>query len=398
MNRKLIITKIEDKIITTVLENEKVVELHVSKDEENDSIKLGNIYVGRVKNIVANIKAAFIEVAPGVECYYAIDENPTPIFTKKIGKKPFCIGDELLVQVSKEAVKTKAPTVSSKLNLTGKYAVLTYGDTRVGASAKLAKENKLRLIEFATEYATSEFGIIMRTNAKDAESELLHAELAKLCREYQHLKEHASTRICYSCMLGAPKEYLTELKNIYQEGLTDIIIEDKTIYIEAKTYIEKEQPEDADKLRLYEDKLLPLHKLYGIESLLVNALKERVWLKSGAYLVIQPTEALTVIDVNTGKCISKKQDDEAYLKINLEAARESARQIRLRNLSGIILVDFINLSKEEYMDELLSVFHQELQKDPIVTSLVDVTKLQLVEVTRKKVRKPLHEIVTAWEE
>ncbi len=398
MNRKLIITKIEDKIITTVLENEKVVELHVSKDEENDSIKLGNIYVGRVKNIVANIKAAFIEVAPGVECYYAIDENPTPIFTKKIGKKPFCIGDELLVQVSKEAVKTKAPTVSSKLNLTGKYAVLTYGDTRVGASAKLAKENKLRLIEFATEYATSEFGIIMRTNAKDAEPELLHAELAKLCREYQHLKEHASTRICYSCMSGAPKEYLTELKNIYQEGLTDIIIEDKTIYIEAKTYIEKEQPEDADKLRLYEDKLLPLHKLYGIESLLVNALKERVWLKSGAYLVIQPTEALTVIDVNTGKCISKKQDDEAYLKINLEAARESARQIRLRNLSGIILVDFINLSKEEYMDELLSVFRQELQKDPIVTSLVDVTKLQLVEVTRKKVRKPLHEIVTAWEE
>ena len=398
MNRKLIITKIEDKVITTVLENEKVVELHVSRNEENDTVKLGNIYVGRVKNIVANINAAFIEVAPGVECYYAIGENPTPIFTKKIGKKPFCIGDELLVQVSKEAVKTKAPTVSSKLNLTGKYAVLTYGDTRVGASAKLKKEDKQRLNELATEYASSEFGIIMRTNAKDANPELLRAELEKLCKEYQFLIEQSSTRICYSCLLGAPKEYLSELKNIYQEGLTDIIIEDKTIYIEAKAYIEKEQPEDADKLRLYEDKLLPLHKLYGIEAQLANALKERVWLKSGAYLVIQPTEALTVIDVNTGKCISKKKDDEAYLKINLEAARESARQIRLRNLSGIILVDFINLSKEEYMDELLSVFRQELQKDPIVTSLVDVTKLQLVEVTRKKVRKPLHEIVTAWEE
>ena len=153
-----------------------------------------------------------------------------------------------------------------------------------------------------------------------------------------------------------------------------------------------------EKLRLYEDKILPLHKLYGIEAHLDNALRERVWLKSGAYLVIQPTEALTVIDVNTGKCISKKKDDEAYLKINLEAAKEAARQIRLRNLSGIILVDFINLSKEEYMDELLRVFRQELQKDPIATSLVDVTKLQLVEVTRKKVRKPLHEIVTAWEE
>lgn len=398
MNRKLIIAKIEDHIVTTVLENEKIVELHMSNYAEDDTVKLGNIYVGRVKNIVANINAAFIEVAPGVECFYAIGENPTPIFTKKIGKKPLCIGDELLVQISKEAVKTKVPTVSSKLNLTGKYAVLTYGDTRIGASAKLPKEDKQRLVEVATEYATSEFGIIMRTNAKDSESVLLRAELTKLCKEYQVLKEQASTRICYSCLVGAPKEYLSELKNIYQEGLTDIIIEDKTIYIEAKAYIEKEQPEDADKLRLYEDKLLPLHKLYGIESQLTNALKERVWLKSGAYLVIQPTEALTVIDVNTGKCTGKKKDDEAYLKINLEAAKEAARQIRLRNLSGIILVDFINLSKEEYMDELLRVFRQELQKDPIATSLVDVTKLQLVEVTRKKVRKPLHEIVTAWEE
>ena len=213
-------------------------------------------------------------------------------------------------------------------------------------NAKLQKEDRLRLIELATEYATSEFGIIMRTNAKDAEPELLQAELTKLCREYESLKVQATTRICYSCLKGAPKEYLSELKNIYQEGLTDIIIEDKTIYDEIKTFLTKEQPEDIDKLRLYEDNLLPLHKLYGIETHLANALKERVWLKSGAYLVIQPTEALTVIDVNTGKCVSKKKDEETYLKINIEAAKEAARQIRLRNLSGIILVDFINLSKD----------------------------------------------------
>ena len=173
MNRKLIITKIEEKIITAVLEDEKVAELHISKSEEQDTVQLGNIYVGRVKNIVANINAAFIEVAPGVECYYAISENPTPIFTKKIGKKPLCIGDEVLVQISKEAVKTKVPTVTSKLNITGKYAVLTYGDTRVGASTKLSKTEKVRLIEVAKEYASTEFGIIMRTNAKDAEPELL---------------------------------------------------------------------------------------------------------------------------------------------------------------------------------------------------------------------------------
>ena len=398
MNRKLIITKIEDKVVTTVLENEKVVELHVSKSEEQDTVQLGNIYVGRVKNIVANIGAAFVEVAAGVECYYAIIENPTHIFTKKIGKKPLCVGDEVLVQISKEAVKTKVPTVTSKLNITGKYAVLTYGDTRVGASAKLTKTEKERLVEVAKKYASSEFGIIMRTNAKEVDAELLRGELEKLCEEYETLKVQATTRICYSCLASAPKEYLAEIRNIYQEGLTDIIIEDKTIYDEIKSFLIKEQPEDLDKLHFYEDNMLPLHKLYGIEKHLANALREHVWLKSGAYLVIQPTEALTVIDVNTGKCVSKKKDDALYLRINIEAAKEAARQIRLRNLSGIILVDFINLSKKEYMDELLSVFRHELQKDPIATSLIDVTKLQLVEVTRKKVRKPLHEIVTAWEE
>ena len=394
MNRKLIITTLNKKIVTAVLENEKIAELHCSSENEPQLIQLGNIYVGRVKNIVANINAAFIEVSSGIECYYAIQENPTPIFTKKIGKKPLCIGDELVVQVSKEAVKTKAPTVTSKLNLTGKYAVLTYGDTRAGVSNKIDKLEKERLLELAKAYTTEDFGIIMRTNAKDADDKTLKSELEHLVSEYKQLISLAPTRICFSSLRNTPKEYLTELRNIYQEGLTDIIIEDKTIYEEVKAYLSKEQPEDIDKLRLYEDKLLPLHKLYSIETHLSNALKEYVWLKSGAYLVIQPTEALTVIDVNTGKCVSKKKDEETYYKINLEAAQEVARQIRLRNLSGIILVDFINLSNQEYTEQLLRMFDKELKKDPIATTLVDVTKLQLVEVTRKKVRRPLHEVMS----
>ena len=393
MNRKLIITKIEEHIVTTVLENEKVVELHVSNNEEHDTVKLGNIYVGRVKNIVANINAAFIEVVPGVECYYAIDENPTPIFTKKIGKKPLCIGDELLVQISKEAVKTKAPTVTSKLNLTGKYAVLTYGDTRAGVSNKLEKSEKERLLELAKAYTTESYGVIMRTNAKDADNEMLQGELQRLVQEYETLVTQAPTRICFSALRCAPKEYLTELRNIYQEGLTDIVIEDKVIYQEVKEFLTKEQPEDLDKLRLYEDKLLPLYKLYSVESHLANALKEYVWLKSGAYLVIQPTEALTVIDVNTGKNVAKKDVQENFLKINKEAAIEIAYQLRLRNISGIIVVDFMNLASKDAEAELMNTFRAELKKDPVPTQLVDMTKLGLVEVTRKKVRKALGEVL-----
>lgn len=392
MERKLIITRLSDKVITMVLENGIASELHCTNQKKQECTPvLGNIYVGKVKNIVGNIGAAFIEIAKGVECYYAIEENKAPVFTNKIGKKPLCIGDELLVQVTKEAVKTKVATVSSKISFTGKYAVLTSGDTRIGASSKLAKPEKERLTQIASKYKSSEYGIIMRTNAKEVPEELLQDEIEKLIREYEHIIHAGKTRVCFSCLKKAPNQYLTELKNIYQEGLSEIIVEDISLYEEIKEYFCKAQPEDLEKLRLYTDKLLPLHKLYCVEKQVEDALKERVWMKSGAYLVIQPTEALTVIDVNTGKCITKKKDDKAYYKINLEAAKEAARQIRLRNLTGIIIIDFINVEDKNLTEELMHYLDFELKKDPVATTLVDITKLQLVEVTRKKIRKPFHE-------
>ena len=391
MNRKFVITKFNQKIITVVLEDETVVELHCVKEEVSRTPSLGNIYVGKVKNIVANIGAAFVEVEKGVECYFAISENPTPIFTNKIGNKPLCVGDELLVQISREAVKTKVPSVSSKIELAGKYAVLTSGDTRIGVSSKIGKDDKERLLQIAKQYESIEYGIIMRTNAKDMDETILRQEIERLIQEYRKMIEIAKTRVCFSCLKQAPKQYLSELKNINQEGLSEFIVEDIELYQEMKEFLEENQREDLSKLRLYNDKLLPLHKLYSIEKHIENALKEKAWMKSGAYLVIQPTEALTVIDVNTGKYISKKKDEAEFLKINKEAAREAAKQIRLRNLSGIIIIDFINLSKKENMDELIEVLQKELRKDPIATSYVDITKLQLVEITRKKIRKPFHE-------
>lgn len=392
MKRKLVITKLEGKIITAVLENDEVVELHCAKQEESNHLtELGNIYIGKVKNMVGNIGAAFVEIGKGVECYYAIEENDEPIFTHKIGKKPLCVGDELVVQVSKEAVKTKVPTVTSKLSFTGKYAVLTFGDTRIGASAKLGKEERERLISIAREFASDKYGFIMRTNAKEVHKDILIGELRQLISDYEAVVMTAQTRVPFSCLKRAPRQYLRELKNIYQDGLTDIIVEDLDLYEEIKDFLIQNQPEDLGKLRLYQEKLLPLHKLYGIEKQIERALKERVWMKSGAYLVIQPTEALTVIDVNTGKCIDKRKDDKAYFKINMEACIEVAKQIRLRNLSGIIIVDFININSQELTEELLRRFEHELHKDAIATTLVDMTKLQLVEVTRKKIKKPFHE-------
>lgn len=395
ISRKILMMNAQNKIWMFLLENDEIVEIHCTSPNASHAGKhvLGNIYVGKVKNIVSNIGAAFVEIESGVECYYDISQAPTAIFTHKIGKKPLCIGDELVVQISKEAVKTKAPTVSSNLSFTGRYAILTTGNTRIGTSAKLSKAFREELKEQLRPLKNDDYGLIIRTNAKAGDFDQILTEIKSLEKSYLELKETASTRVCFSCLVQAPPAYISDLKNIYTEGLEEIIIEGQSLYNEVKSYYEIEQPAQLEKLRLYNSNQLPLSKLYNTESVVERALGQRVWLKNGAYLVIQYTEALTVVDVNSGKCISKKNPLETYTKINLEAAKEVAKQMRLRNLSGIIIVDFINLDDEEAEQELLKTLRQYLANDPIQSNLVDVTGLQLVELTRKKVRKPLYESI-----
>ena len=389
--------KKEGKIWTFLLENDVIAEIHCSlpdSDQHRQPV-LGDIYIGKVKNIAANIGAAFIEIAPGKECYYDLSQAPQAIFTHKIGKKTLCIGDELVVQISREAVKTKAPTVSSNINFTGRYAVLTTGNTRIGTSAKLPRSLRDTYKEKLSYLKNEDYGLIIRTNAKDVPFETVLEEIQKLENTCVKLKETAPFRTCFSCLQEAPPSYITDLKNVYADGLSAIITDDPKLYQQIHGFLQAEQPEDLSKLQFYEEQLLPLSKLYSTDIAVERALKEYVWLKNGAYLVIQPTEALTVVDVNSGKysAKTKKKSAETYLKINLEAAKETARQIRLRNISGIILIDFINMDDLDMMQELLKQFRRFLGEDPIQTSVVDVTALQLVEVTRKKVRRPLHECV-----
>lgn len=394
MQRKVLMTKEKGCVWTWLLENEEAVEIHCSKEEENSGPLLGNIYIGKVQNIAANIGAVFIDIG-GVNCYYDLSQAESAIFTRKQSeKKAVSIGDELVVQISREAVKTKAPTVTSNINFTGRLVVLTSGNTRIGVSSKLPKSLRDEWKERLAPFKNEDYGIIIRTNAKDASFEEITAELEELRQKFQHLKEICVHRTCYSCLECAAKPYLLHLKNVYTEGLEEIIIEDDTLFHEVALFLEKEQPEYQKLLTHYKDPLLPLSGLYNLRHILGSALNEKVWLKHGGYLVIQPTEALTVIDVNSGKCVSKKKQEDATLKMNLDAAKEIARQLRLRNLSGIILVDFINLDDAEKMQILLKEFRKYLSYDPIQATLVDVTELQLVEVTRKKVRKPLYE---CWE-
>lgn len=376
--------------------------LQVSLYPEKEDDILGNIYLGKVKNIIKNINAAFVEIGYGRTCYYSMSENLYPIIANQsetneeehsLNEYKIKIGDELIVQVTKEDVKTKAPVVSSNINLTGKFAALTYGKSIVGVSNKIENtKERNRLRNLVKPFACKEFGFIIRTNAAYIEDDKIIKEINNLIDIYCDIREYGVHKNRFSLLYRTPPGYLRDIRDGYSDSVDEFITDDQELYENINEYLIKHQPEDKEKLKLYKDSSYSLSSLYGINNKLQDAIKPMVWLKSGGTLVIQPTEALTVIDVNTGKAVGgKKKVQETFLKINLEAAKEIAKQIRLRNLSGIIIIDFIDMDLQKNKDLLMTELDEYLKKDHIKTTLVDMTALGLVEVTRKKVQKPLHE-------
>lgn len=386
---KVIVTKYRDGICTGLFRDGKAVELSYSPKESK--FLLGNIYIGKVTNVVKNIQAAFVEIEDGVTGYLSLEQNQDPYFTVKTNSSRVVSQDELLVQIEREAVKTKAPSLTSKIRFTGKYLVLTYGKSGIGFSNKLTKEQKAAMLPVIKPYESREYGWIVRTNCRDAAKEEIVADANRLLTRYQELFAQAQHRPCRTCLYRAPDAWLKQITNFYSSDYEEILTDDPVLFDEIHDFLMQYQMEDLHKLSLYKDRLLPLIKLYSVESAFEEALKERIWLKSGGYLVIQPTEALTVIDVNSGKYDGKKQLQDTFLKINLEAARETARQLRLRNLSGIVIVDFINMESKEHQKTVMEELRAALKNDPKKAVLVDMTPLGLVEITRKREDKPLHE-------
>ncbi|MFR7718788.1 MAG: ribonuclease E/G [Lachnospiraceae bacterium] len=399
-----VVSRRGSQIFSFLLNGSKAVEIHCDACRE-DSI-LDEIYIGKVQNIVKNISAAFVEIAPGTVCYLPLEDLKHPVYTKKGTSHNIQQGDELLVQVKREGIKTKAPAVTTNLTLHGKYALLTTGNTQISVSSKLPKEEKERLVRVVKDNSSADngsleemsagerdYGWLLRTNAGGASPEVIKKDLLRLQTKYGELIKTAQYRTCFSCLLARPSAYLKRLSDLYTEEVDEILTDDRELFEQMTEYFQENQPEDTAKLRFYEDRLLPMEKLYSLDHHLKEALGERVWLKSGGYLVIQPTEALTVIDVNTGKFTAGKKKEAAFLKLNQEAALEAARQIRLRNLSGIVIIDFINMEEKESEVQLLKTLDDALRRDPIRTTLVDMTKLSLVEITRMKKERPLHESV-----
>lgn len=386
MNR-LVITRWNGRILTALLTDGVLQELSL---EEDTSI-LGNVYVGKVKNVVKNLNSAFVDFGDGRTGYYSLTENPVSIHTTPTSAS-LKAGDEIVVQIAKDAVKTKDPVLTANLNFTGKYAVLTAGKPIIGFSAKIAdKEWKDALKPQLEALTKGKVGLIIRTNAYQASQDVLIREITHLMGEYEKVLADAPFRTCYSLLYQAQPGYIGSLNSCPEGMLEAVVTDDEETYQNISRYLEAYQPELLGNLHRYSDPLVSLSKLYGLETALEQACQKRVWLKSGGYLVIEQTEAMVVIDVNTGKYSGKKSQGETIRKINLEAAEEICHQLRLRNLSGIIIVDFIDMKSEEDKDLLMDTLKRCAMKDPVKTTVIDMTPLNLVELTRKKGRRPLAE-------
>lgn len=391
---KLIITKYKNNILSLLYnENNELEEIYCDAGKRESL--LGNIYVGRVANIVNSINAAFIEFSPGKMGYFAIDDEPDPIYVDLEREPgPIKAGDVLIVQVIKDAQKSKEPVLSSNINFTGKYVVLTLNHPGIHFSSKFKDIQKKRLIRQRYEgIKNDKFGFIIRTNSEYADINAIFEEIDFYSTLWLTVRDYGAYQTVFSLLYPAPKSYITSIRDGYDSMVSMILTDDAQIYDEVKNFLMVYQNDDLDKLVFYDNKFVPLNVLYSVDKLIEDALKEKVYLKSGGYLVIEPTEALVSIDVNTGKYVSRHKAQDEYLKINLEAAKEIARQIRLRNLSGIIIVDFINMKIPENRQILMKTLTQLLAGDPQKTTLVDMTKLNLVEITRKKGRRPLYELL-----
>lgn len=401
--RKFVVTDINDNSFIFVFEDDKLTGIHASA-KENESL-LGNIYIGRVQNIVNNINAAFVEISKDLVCFYSLVENKKHIFLNRKNTEKLCVGDLILVQVSKEALKTKQPSVTSNISFSGDFAAVSFdGGNQVAVSNKIKdaeKKENLRNLALASKadvcsleellgIVPADYSIIVRTAAENADENVIKAEFDSLNKLALDIRNKAVCRPAFTCLYNKDNSIIADIKNL-KPGNEDQIVTDVEEYFDK---LNSEEVLEKNSIKMYNDKLLPLKKLYSLETHIEDALKKRVWLKSGAYLVIEPTEALTVIDVNTGKYDGNKKDrQQTFLNINLEAAKEIVRQLSIRNISGIIVIDFINMTNISDKEKLVKYVEELISKDPVPTFFIDITGLDLIEITRKKIKKPLYEIV-----
>jgi ribonuclease G len=387
--RKLIINEKTKEIRCAVIEQNQLTEIHQTYSFENEIV--GNIYIGRVTKVLPGMQAAFVDL--GLKQNGYIHRNDLITFQQKGNTSSQTSisqyvreGEQLLVQVVKEGSDQKGPKLTTNIEFSGKLLVyMPYGDY-VAVSKKVSNENERnRLLHIAQELREGNEGLLFRTECYGKSAEEIKSEYINLKKQFQDLQK--STHKKPICVFEA-RTFVDRIVNELAIQTDDIVISDQ---IESVQKLKKQFP--SSKV-LYHDKKESIFSAYKIDQEIDKLLKQIVWLKNGAYIIIERTEAMTIIDVNTGKFSGKLSMRDTVLKTNQLAAIEIAKQIRLRNISGIILIDFIDMKHKEDKSSIVETVIHEMKKDRIQHKVLGFTELNILQITRKKVRRPLEESLT----
>lgn len=379
-------------IRVAVLEDVTVQELHIERSASRGIV--GNIYLGQVKRVLPGMQSAFIEIglerAAFLHIADVLEQRQHPTEPQRIEKMLF-EGQTILVQVIKDPISTKGARLSTQISLAGRFLVHLPQEEHIGVSQKIEKEEERQSLRARLERLLPPdipHGFIIRTSAETAGDAALEADIDYLARLWTDIRHKAQRLPAQSLLYEDLPLSLRVLRDMVSEATEQVIVDSTENYSRMTEFAELYVTLAVDKIQRYSGER-PLFELYGIEGEIDRALARRVNLKFGGYLIIDQTEAMTTIDVNTGGFVGNRNFDETIFKTNLEAALALARQLRLRNLGGIIIVDFIDMENEEHRQAVLNELAKALARDRTRVTLNGFTSLGLVEITRKRTRESL---------
>ncbi len=387
MSAKLIINSRPYETRVAVLEDGRLAELYIERNSLCDIV--GNIYKGKVVRVLPGIQAAFVDIGIGRTGFLCIQDMPGSS-SQRIED---CIfeGQEIVVQVIKAPVKGKGPRLTTNITLAGRRIVLMPFNDKIGVSKKIKeKSERKRLKEIASEIRPKNMGLIVRTISKGATKEKLKAELEFLLRLWQDISSKIKSFSAPSLLYKEPSITLKAIRDLFTKEVDRLIVDSKKDYQDLINFVNNFAPGLQYCIELYEGHK-PIFEYYNLEHEIEKLLKRRVFLKSGGFIVIEQTEALTAIDVNTGSYVGEYDIEETALRTNLEAVKEIARQIRLRNIGGLIVIDFIDMNKKANRDKVFNALKEAFSKDKAKTNIQYISSLGLVEMTRERSRLDLKE-------
>lgn len=404
MKKEIMINSTNEDTRIALLENGKLVEIFVERPDNERMV--GDIYMGRVRRVVKGMQAAFIDIGFKQDAFLHFSdmgEEVNQLFadideehleskgTKKEIDPPDLLrnGQEIAVQIIKEPIITKGPRVTTELTLPGRFMVLAPNQDRVGVSRKIsstAERKRLRIV--SRKIRPKNFGIIVRTVAEKKDEAVLKTDLQKLLRTWKdvqnELKKAEPPKLIFKDLGMAS----SVIRDLFTSDVERVVVDSRKLYREIHRYLKEVGSDLLSRLEYFKSKK-PIFDVFGIEPELQKSLERKFWMKNGGYLIIEHTEALTTIDVNSGRYFGKKDHERNSLKINLASVRELARQLRLRDIGGLIVIDFIDMEQEQNKTRIMNELRKELSRDRAVSRISEMSRFGLIEMTRQRIRPSL---------